>query len=198
MFTDNKFIIPKTITGDKQYMESDGIGPDEVNKKAEIGFCYVGDATTGTTPISVSATTWTVLTNDGASSYSLCTYLPYGTSSDIFNTTSNQFEWDDGGLALGDMVDIRFTGEVTTSTSNQDVIIELFMAQGSGNDYQVLLFEQTYKTAGAHRFAVCGDVYMGDTDTLNYPAQFKIYSDASCTAEVEGSYVKVIKRSSSY
>lgn len=198
MFTDDKFIIPKTITGEKQLMESAGIGPDEVNYKSEAGWMDVGDNATDTTPISVSASTWTVITNDGLASESQSGYLPNGISSSLWDATNNQFDFAGGGLVKGDMVEIRFSAKVTTTSPSQNVIVEFFAAQGSGIDYEIMFTENSYKTAGEHRLNRFNGIYIGNDETLNYPAQFKIYSDDACSVVVEGFYIKVVKRVSSY
>lgn len=161
--------------------------------KTMQGFWDYNDATTAVTPISVTASTPTVLTNDGAGAFTLKTYKPLGLT-EIFNTSTNAFDFSE--LQLGDIVAIRTDMFVTTTAASQEINVYLDLAQGTASNYQIAFSNSTVKTLGAtahlNGFNL---IYMGNTDTLNNPAQFKIMSPNNCTVVVTGWAVKVERRS---
>lgn len=156
------------------------------------GFVDYNDLATATTPINVVAATPTVLTNDGAGAFTNKTYLPLDMT-DIWNAVTDTFDWTE--LKLGDMIDIRLDVVVTTTQPNQEVSIDLELAQGTGNEYNIpFITDQQFKTTGVHPVNRFNGIYMGDTNTLNNAAQFKITSDDACTVKVNGWYCKIIRR----
>jgi hypothetical protein len=156
------------------------------------GLFDYNDLATSTTPISVTGGTgFVTITNDGLGSFTNKTYKPFGFS-DIWNTSTNQFDWSD--LSLGDMVDIRIDLEVTTTSPNQEVEVDLFLAFGDVSEYSIPFFKGSFKNADTHDINRFNGIYMGDSTTLSNPAEFMIASDDDCTVLVRGWYVKVIKR----
>lgn len=153
------------------------------------GFIDYNDLFTATTPIVVPGTsTFVDITNDGLGPNTLKTYLPTGMT-DIWNTSTNLFFWTD--LKLGDMVDIRLDLEVITTTANQVVEVVLELATG-GTPYDIPFAANLFKAAGTYKINRYNGIYMGNLDTLNNNAKFKIKSDAPATLRVNGWYCKII------
>lgn len=156
-----------------------------------VGFADYNDAATGTTPINVPGTLTDVdITNDELGSFTNKGFLPTGVT-DVYDATTNQFDWSE--LKLGDMVDIRLDLDVTTSSPNQLVEIDLVVAVG-GSQYSIPFVDNAFKSAGAQRVNRYNGIYLGDTNTLNNPAKFVIRSDDTATVRVNGWYVKVLVR----
>lgn len=156
------------------------------------GFVDYNDAATAGTPINVLAATPTVLTNDAAGGFTNIAYLPSDMTG-IWDEVNDEFDWTE--LKLGDMVDIRLDLEVTTTVPNQEVDIYLRLAQGTGNEYNIpFISAQQFKNAAAHPLNRFNGIYMGDTNTLNNPAQFMIESPDAATVVVNGWYCKLIRR----
>lgn len=132
------------------------------------------------------------LTNDELGSFTNKTYKP-DTVTDVWDKTLNQFDFTD--LALGDMVDIRVDVEVTTTTANQDVSLQLELGIG-GVPYTLQVDFISPKTAGFHRLLSYTGIYMGDTNTLNNPGEVQLDTDASLASaiKVNGWYIKIIRR----
>lgn len=156
------------------------------------GFFDYNDTATASTPIAVPGTnTYVYLTNDGLGAFTNKTYKP-GDITDIWDSVNNQFDFSQ--LSLGDTLDIRIDLEVTTSQPNQAVDVDLELAIGTGNEYDILFDKTTYKTAGAKDVNEFTGIYLGDTNTKNNPAKFKIRSDFPATVIVRGWYVRILKR----
>lgn len=187
--TTDKFIIPDgAATQGVQKMTSSTIGMADL---WDFGIFDYRDQATNTTPISVSANTSTIITNDGAASD---TYkkLPDTGITDLYNTTFNRFEFT--GLTVGDMIDIRLDLEVTTTVNNQIFSIDLELGQG-GTTYTVpFIVDQEKKTSGATSVIRYNGIYMKDANTINNYGQFKIISPDALTVEVHGWYCKLMKQ----
>lgn len=131
----------------------------------------------------------TPLTNNENGASTNKTYPPLGVT-DVWDEVGNVFDWSQ--LSLGDMVDIRLDIEVTTSSVNQEITIELELAQG-GSSYRIPFIHLSYKSAGAKKVGAFTGVYMGDTNTINNPGQFIFTSTDNATIKINGWYCKVIK-----
>ena len=155
------------------------------------GFFDYNDLATQTTPISVTGGAgFVVITNDGLGPFTNKTYRPSSVS-EIFNTTTNQFDFTD--LKLGDMIDFRFDIEITTTSPNQDIEFDLFLGVGAG-EYVIPIVSGSIKSAGVHTLNRFTGIYMGDNNTLLSPGELKISSPDNCTVKNNGVYAKIIKR----
>ena len=187
--TTDKFIIPDgAVSQQVQKMKSSTVGLADL---WDFGIFDYRDQATSTTPISVSANTSTIITNDGAASD---TYkkLPDTGVTDVYNTSTNSFTFS--SLSVGDMLDIRLDLEITTTANNQDFSIDLELGQG-GTVYTIpFIVDQNVKAIGATSVIRYNGIYMKDSNTINNPAQFKIISPDALTVEVHGWYCKLMKQ----
>jgi hypothetical protein len=156
------------------------------------GIMDYNDAATAGTPIVVTGGGGAVvLTNDEAGAFTNKTYKPVGVT-DVWDSINDTFDWSD--LKLGDMVDIRIDVDLTTTSVNTEVKIDLELGTG-GFAYTIpWILETNYKNTGTHKLNRYNGVYMGDTNTLNNGAVFKISADKNCTVVVNGWYCKIIVR----
>ena len=81
------------------------------------GFAYYQDQGTTTTPIVVSADTWTDLTNDKSGPDTLTTYKPSYVSGDLWNSTNNTISLDE--VPNGKVVLLRTDFSYNAGSSNQ-------------------------------------------------------------------------------
>lgn len=155
----------------------------------QIGYADYNDTLTTTTPIAVSPSTWTKLTNNklGANTRSR---LPVGVTN-LWNSTTNQMDLTE--LPVDAMIAFRMDLVVTTSAVNQIVKPRTSFAIGNPVAFQLEYSENYFKTAGAHKLVVSGSFYIGSDAVKNNPAEFQLRSDASCTVVVNGWYFKVDK-----
>lgn len=178
---------------------SDGLGGVDWTTQPIVGTLSQGvydynDATTASTPIplTVAATDYK-LTNDGAGPNTNLTYkLP--TLDHVWITASDHFSWLDGlALSLGDTVDIRFDVEFTTGLNNTEITLDMHLGVG-GTPYTLPIIENiNIVTAGVTRELRQLSIYMGDTNTLNFPSEvFARASKTGTTVIVHGWFVRVI------
>ena len=180
---------------------ADGANAGSFKTAYTQGFEDYNDLTTTSTPIALtSAGTAYNMTNDGAGAFTNTTYrLPgYGP---VWDVSTNSFDFSGAGLVLGDTVDIRFDFDIINSGANGAYILGLDMAIGSPSSgaYTLEVDDHLYKSAATHKEVVMFSVYMGDTNTLNYPAKPTLTSDSTGdTVIVNGWYVRVVPRSPVY
>lgn len=154
-----------------------------------MGFWDYNDTATHTTPISVSADTDTLITNDGLGTFTNKDYRLNGFS-DIWDASSNSFNFSQ--FRLGDVIDIRLDIEVTTDSPNTDV--SAFIRLGVGDDQYDLPFlsSRAYKVASSHRVLEYNSVYIGDLNTKDNPGQLYINMDDSGSVKVNGWFCRAL------
>ena len=170
---------------------ADGAGSGSWGKVYTNGWEDWNDVTTTGTPITLTvASTYYDLTNDGAGANTRSDYRLPGAGA-IWNTTSNQFEWDTAGLAIGDTIDIRFDIDVVNSGANGHFDLAMDMAHGHASEFQIPIQSIDVKSAGTHRFTVWWSCYIGAQFVLDNPAKPVISSDSTGdTIIVNGWYVR--------
>lgn len=134
------------------------------------------------------------LENDGAGTQTNTAYKLNG-STNIWDTVNNEFDWAAGGCEVGDTVDIRVDITYTANSSNDGFTLELDMAVGGTTPFTVPIDDRNLDVAGSENVVRFVSVYIGSTDVLNNPAQFKVTADSTGdTVQVNGWYVRVIPR----
>lgn len=154
------------------------------------GFLVYNDLATASTQISHTGGVDTILTNDEAGAQTLKTYAPSGVT-DVWDASGGVFDFTE--LSNGDMVDIRLNVQVTTTSNNQEVFINLHLAQ-SGFDYLVPFSHDIYKLSGQRPVGSYEGIYMGDDNTRLNSGQFIFSSTEDATIIVNGWFCKIVKR----
>ena len=156
------------------------------------GFFDYNDLATATTPINVTGGAgFVVITNDELGANTTKTYKPASVT-DVWKAVTSQFDFTE--LSLGDMVDIRFDLEITTTSPNQDLELQMFFGVGDPSEYEIPIFSGSIKSTGSHEINRYNGFYMGDTLTKDNPAELRLSSPDNCSVVVRGWYVKIIKR----
>lgn len=155
-----------------------------------VGWGNYNDYATSITPISVSATTWTKLTNDALGSLTDETYLPDGVTT-LWDDTNDQFDFTD--LPLGSTVDIRTDIVITTTAANQYISIRFVLGEGDPYEYNLVIADDHFRYVGTYTSTKYNGVFIGNTLTKDNPGQVEIYSDAACTVQVNGFYIRAHK-----
>lgn len=179
-----------------QVYVANGSGSGAWTSRVQTGFWDYNDVTTTGTPITITGGAgFVALTNDGAGAFTNKTYALAGMT-DIYNTSTNKFDWDNGtGLSLGDTVELRVDVDIIVASVNTEVDIALELADGTGSDYDIPFVNSVnFKNTGTFKNVTYSGIYMGDTDTLNNPAFFKMQADKTCTVTVNGWYVRATTR----
>lgn len=169
---------------------SDGLGNIAFRELVLSGWWDYEHA--GTTQ-AITASTFTDMIIDGAGINTKDTYkLP--SAGDIWDTTNNQFDWVAGGCELGDTVDIRVDINVTTASPGTVIRQFIDMAHGSASEYRIQYDSLYAKDASTFQRTILTSVYMGNADTLNFPAKLVFWADGGATLDVNGVYVRVYPR----
>lgn len=140
--------------------------------------------------LSPAAGVKTKVLNDAAGAFTNTAYKIPGRA-DTWVPASNHFDWAAAGLILGDSVDIRFDFTVTTSGANDDIIIGLDLAVGSPGPYSLEVNRREWRSAGTYAYTTYYGIYMGDSNTLNFPTEVTITAGtAGDTIQCNGWYVR--------
>ena len=100
-------------------------------------FFDYNDAATASSPLAVvGGAPFLALPNDGLGANTNKAFAP-STVTEVWDAATGQFDWAE--LELGDTIDLRVDVEVTTSTPNQLVDIELFLGVGAA-EYSIPFF----------------------------------------------------------
>lgn len=154
-----------------------------------VGFADYNDNGTVASPIAVSVSTWTKLTNDKLGANTTI-HLPDGITN-LWDATNGELFLDE--VPLYSMVDVRADLLVTTSAANQAVKFRTRLAIGHASEFSLEANGMHFKTAGAQNVAINSSFYIGSIPVRDNPGRFEIWSDATCTVRVNGWYIRVIK-----
>lgn len=149
--------------------------------RASMGFLVdYNDAATSSTPISLTANTWTTIPNDGAGAFTNLGFLP-DTVTRLLDTSTGEVDPTD--LNLGSSLLIRNDFTVTPTVNNSALDFQYTLGNGGGGYTLGLALGRLDKGAGiGYRFSMRVDkIYMGDTNTRDNPIglQVKCSSDAT-------------------
>jgi len=175
-----------------------GVRANFAAAKAEIealqganGFVDYNDAATGVTPISVTSSTWTKLTNDKLGPYTKIDAAPSGVTN-LWNAVTNQLALSE--IPINSTVSIRADLLVTTTAANQIVAMRTQLGIGSDSAFPLDMTDIQFKTAGAKNVIGNFHFYIGSADVQNSPGEILIWSDSACTVRVNGWFIRVMKR----
>ena len=149
------------------------------------GFMDYNDATTATTPITLTADTWTDITNDGAGAFTNKTYAPYGVT-ELLDTSTGYLDFSE--LPLGAVAYIRKDFTITPNTNNTGVQFRYVLGTGAGEYTLETMIPRLDNGAGVeYRISLGVDmIYMGDTNTRDNPVKLQIKTDADAVLENAG------------
>ena len=138
----------------------------------------------------LSAGVKTKVLNDGLGQFTNTAYKIPGRV-DTWVPASNHFDWAAAGLILGDSVDIRFDFTVVTNGANDDIVIGLDVGVGSPGPYSLEVNRREWRTSGTYAYTTYYGIYMGDTNTLNFPTEVTVEaSTAGDIVVLNGFYVR--------
>lgn len=131
--------------------------------------------------------TKTYLLNDADGPFTTSLHrLP--TKTDVWDTSNNEFDWLSAGYVLGDQVSLRLDIDITTTGANRVITTGLELATSGGTPVVFKLEDLIVKTASTISGHIVNAHFdLGDTNTLNNPAKFFMFSDGSGdTVQVNG------------
>lgn len=99
---------------------------DSVNAVYDLlgGFAFYEDSTTATTPINITAETWTDLTNDKAGAGTLTTNKPSYVTGELWDSAENKIDLSE--VPNGKIVIVRTDFNYTAGSSNQHIDARIY------------------------------------------------------------------------
>jgi len=187
--TADKFLIPNgSPVGDGQPVISSSAGTVDVFRRAIIGYA---DYNHGGGTQSLTANTWTVMTNNAAGPYTDQTHLPTEVDPAVlWSPASNRFGFTD--LNVGDMIDLRFDLTITPASANTEVLGRLVFDVGQPGEFSLNVLQKSFKSASVYQVVGYTGFYIGSLSMRNNPCKFELRGDSNLTVQVNGWYVKVI------
>ena len=160
------------------------------NTPLRQGFADYNDAATTLTPISLTADTWTRLTNDEQGAYTNTGYMPLGVSR-LFDEDGI----DVSELSLGDSIIIRYDFTVTPAINGAFLEFRLLLGSGAG-EYPLQRPIGTLSNGAGYAYPVTDEilVYMGDLNTRDNPIYLEIKCSEAATVTNAGLAIVVVRR----
>ena len=154
------------------------------------GFADYNDSATATSPISLVANSWAVVTNDTLGAFTNTTYIPDGVSS-LFS--SNEIDVSD--LELGDAILIRYDFTITPQVNGSFAELRLSLGSGGGA-YHLNRPIGTLANGAGYQYQVTGEfyVYMGDTNTRDNPIGLEAKCSENAVLQNAGMVIQVIRK----
>ena len=151
------------------------------------GFAFYEDATTATTPINISADTWTDLTNDKAGAGTLTTFKPSYVSGDLWDTATNTIDLNE--IPNGKIIVVRTDFEYTAGSSNQHVDARIYFPDISKELH--FLHSDLGSVHGAHHFVNTMQFYT-DSNIQTSDAKIQFQASGIGTLKVNGFLITVL------
>mgnify|MGYP003647704977 CR=1 FL=1 len=157
--------------------------------------CFIdyNDTSTGTTPITLVADTWTTIPNDGLGAFSNDSYKPDGDVVALMDTSVGAI--DPTGLNLGDTILIRNDFTVTPNTNNASLEFRYSLGAGAGSyTLQKRLGRLDEGSGLGYRFSLTPDlIYMGDLNTRDNPISLQVKLSSSGSLVNAGTVIQVVR-----
>ncbi len=187
-------ISPTSLSGDiRKVFVANGASGGSWKLPTRMGWDAYNDvATTGTPIVLSSAGTFFKMTNDGLGVRTDSTFsLPEVTKT--WNAATNQFDFSE--LQIGDVITLRVDFDVTTTGANHEITARFDFGIG-GFPFSLNLGELELKSAATRTVVRSLNVFIGDANMRDNPAEFVVASDTGTTDSVviNGWFIEVVSR----
>ena len=142
------------------------------------------------TPISIPQNVETKLTMDLTNGTIINSFLPEGVES-LWDNENSQFDFT--SLNVGDMVDIRVDGFLTTTTINDSFQLNFVGALGSPSEYTLPFSSGNRFSPGSNLASRYNGIFIGSEDMVNFPSEIRGLASDDANGYLVDIYIKVIK-----
>jgi hypothetical protein len=146
-----------------------------------VGSFLYADLTTQTTPLNGIANVEKNLINDIDGTNTDLSNAPYGVST-LWDSATNKLDFSQ--LSIGDVVNLRTTLKVTTSTANQNIHIFARLGLGTASEKDFLIGSKLIKTAGEFIFDEELTIVMSKEDWITDIGELYLISEHNSTIKV--------------
>ena len=160
--------------------------------RASMGFLVdYNDTSTTSTPLTLTADTWTTIPNNGAGAFTNLNFLP-STVTRLMDTSTGAI--DPSELNLGSSLLIRNDFTVTPQVNNASLDFQYTLGNGGGGYTLGLALGRLDRGAGiGYRFSMRVDkIYMGDTNTRDNPIGLQVKCSSGATLVNAGISITVV------
>lgn len=156
---------------------------------SRFGFMDYNDSSTSTTPLTLTADTWTNVPNDGAGAFTNKTYKPNGVS-EVLDVSTGFLDFTD--LPLGSEIIVRNDFTITPLTNNALLEARYLLGSGAG-EYPLQFWSERLDSGSGipYQRVTSFPIYMGDNNTKNNPGKMQIRLSTSGTMVNAGVYVSI-------
>ena len=161
--------------------------------KKLTGFADYSDLATSTTPISLTANTWTDMPNDGAGPFTNLNFLPDGITT-LLDVSTGYLDLSE--LELGDSVIIRNDFIVTPNGNRANLNFRYELGAGLGVYTLDYFVGRLDSGAGLqYRYNLYTHlIYLGDDNTRNNPIKLQLNLSKNGSFVNNGSAIQILKR----
>lgn len=158
-----------------------------------FGFLDYNDASTASSPITLSSDTWTDVPNDKLGSFTNTGYGPNGVTN-LIDGATGYLDFSD--LTLGSDIMIRIDFVVTPNTNNALLETRYVLGQGAGEYALPVRARRLDSGSGIPYSSEKGSfyIYMGDTNTLGGVGKLQVKLSANGTLKSNGVAIKIYKK----
>lgn len=142
------------------------------------------------TPITLPAGVETKLTLDASTGAIIDEYLPEGVTS-VWDSVNSQFDFSQ--LSVGDMVDIRIDGELTTTTINDSFQVNFVAAIGTPSEFTLPFASGSRFIAGTNIVSRYNGVFLGSQDMIDNPAELRGLASDDAEGFIIDVYIKIVR-----
>jgi len=181
-----------TPSGGEQAMQSTGVGPVEVNRKAEFGGCTINDDGSA---YAYSAATEEVIQN-AADGYTDFSQLPHGMTSGVWDEVNDWMDLSE--LSAGDLVMYRISLEINPTTAGQTMELRVVGQVGESAEWWDEVWRHYEDGSDAFSIHISGLFPASSQYGLDFPVQFRLVSDGAGTINTRSMHFNFFKRVSAY
>jgi hypothetical protein len=150
------------------------------------GFANYEDVATITTPIVLSANTWTNITNDKQGEHTTEVYKPAYVTGSLWNSATSKIDLSE--VAVGKVVLIKVDFEIVQTSNNTILQGQLI---GGGHTMQLLTTEMKF-ASGTHHYSITNMVYVEDAAMQTAGLNIQLKTSSNSQVEMHNIMITII------
>lgn len=150
------------------------------------GFANYEDVATLTTPIVLTADTWTNITNDKQGEHTTEVYKPAYVTGSLWNSATSKIDFSE--IPIGKVVLIKVDFQITETANN--TVLECQMV-GGGHTMQILTTEMKYQN-DTHHYAVSNMIWVEDAAMQTAGMSIQLKTSKNSEVEIHNIMITII------
>lgn len=154
-----------------------------------FGFMDYNDSSTASTPLALTANTWTDIPNDGLGAFTNKTYKPPQVT-EVLDASTGYLDFSD--LPLGSELFVRNDFTITPSTNNALLEARYLLGTGAG-EYPLQFWSERLDggSGSPYQRVTNFPIYMGDANTQGNAGRMQIRMSTPATVTNAGVYISI-------